>query len=199
MAYNPNIPVVTDYMVNSQVQIRSNFQTINSVFSKNHVRLNATEGGDSQGMHNVLTLRTQSGDPVTTSSQIALYTKVVGSDIAIFYAPSSAQTPIQLTYPSISTGLQSTDPDVFLSRQYTFMAGPFVVYVGKLLELDGTVITLLPATTLIYVGLVGNGFLGTDKTAACATNVSGNQFTVRFSDTGAPPVKYQMYYLAIGI
>jgi|GEM_PF-1433905 len=199
MAYNPNIPIVTDYMVNSQPQIKSNFQTINSVFSKNHVRLNATEGGNSQGMHNVLTFRTQSGDPVTAVDQIALYTKVIGSDIALFYAPSNAQTPIQLTYPSISTGLQSTNPDVFLARQYTFMAGPFVIYIGNFAEQDGTVITLLPASTLIYVGLVGDGSMGTQKTAAAATNVSGNQFTVRFSLTSPITFKYPVHYLAIGV
>ncbi len=199
MAYNPNRPIVTDYMVNSQPQIRSNFQTINSVFAKNHVRLNSTEAGNSQGMHSVLTFRIQTLNPTTAADQIALYTKVVGSDISLFYAPSSSQTPIQLTYPSISTGLQSTDPDVFLQRQYTFVAGPFVIYMGFIKEKDGTVITLLPATTLIYVGLVSNQGFGTDKTAVCATNVTANTFVVRFSDTGNVNYEPLNFYFAIGV
>lgn len=199
MAYNPNIPLVTDYMVVSQPQIRSNFQTIFSVFSKNHVNLNSTTEGRSQGMHTVLTLREQIGDPVTTVDQVAIYAKSVTGVTNLFFRPSNNQTPIQLTYPSISTGLQSTKPDVYFDRQYSYVAGPFVIYVGKVVVLDGDVITLTPNQTLIYVGLVqAKAGFGSDKISAAATNIAGNQFTVRLpAISGAFP--FPVYYLAIGV
>jgi hypothetical protein len=192
MTYNPNIPLVTDYMVNSQTQIKSNFQTINSVFAKNHVLFNVP----SQGMHNVLNFRAQTADPTTATDQVSLYTKTIGNDTVLFYAPSNSQTPIQLTYPSISTGLLSTDPDVFISQQYSFLAGPFVIYLGNITQADNTIVTLTPSTTLIYVGLVIITPSDLAKGAACATNILGNQFTVRLSN-GVPAVLIS--YIAIGV
>jgi len=197
MSYNTAIPLVTDYMVISQPQIKSNFQAIYSVFAKNHVNINAGEPGRLQGMHNFLTLRVQTGDPTTTTSQIALYTKIVSGNVVLFYRPSNNQTPIQLTYPSISTGLQSSNPDVYLPQQYSFMAGPFVFYFGNLSVTDGQVITLTPSTTLLYVGLTQIGGLGSNKNAAAATNISVNLFTARIPE--APSTKpFPIYYMAIG-
>jgi len=200
MAYNPNIPLVSNLMVTSQPQIQSNFQTINSVFSKNHSSLNNLDPGRLQGMHTVLTLRPQSTDPTTTVDQVSLYTKTVAGVTSIFFRPSNNQTPIQLTYSSIETGLQSEDPDVFLPRQYTFLAGPFIFYVGRVVVTDGTIISLTPNSTLLYVGLtMAEGGFGTDKSSAAATNINsgGTNFTVRFpfiSTTDPTPV----FYLAIG-
>ena len=200
MSYNQNIPVSTDYMVISRPQIKGNFQAINQVFAKNHVNLNATYPGQLQGMHRVLIFRANTNsalDPPTTADQVALYTKIIANNAVLFYRPSNNQTPIQLTYPSISTGLQSQNPDVWLDRQYSFLAGPFVFYFGILHVTDGTVITLTPSTTLLYVSLVMLESLGSDKPSAAATNIAANQFTVRYSAGGINPL--YVYYMAIGI
>lgn len=199
MSYNPNIPLVGDFMVVSQPQILSNFQEIFSVFSRNHVPLNSAVPGNLQGMHSALTLRAQTTDPTTTSSQLALYVKTVTGVTSLFFRPSSNQTPIQLTYPSISTGLQSTNPDVYLSRQYSFLAAPFVFYFGEAMIVDGTVITLTPTTTLLYVGLISNIGGGSRNTSAAATNINvgGTKFTVRIPafPTAGP---FNVFYMAIG-
>ncbi len=192
MSYNSSIPLVTDYMVNSQTQIKSNFQTINSVFAKNHAPLNSPI----QGMHNTLTFRVQTTDPTTATDQVSLYTKTVGSDTVLFYAPSNSQTPIQLTYPSISTGLQSTDPDVYIPEQYSFLAGPFVVYLGTVTRANNTTVTVTPSTNLIYVGLIIKNPANTATTSACATNIVGNQFTVRFASSVSARL---ISYVAIGV
>lgn len=184
-------------MVNSQVQCKSNFQSIFNVFARNHVPLNQAQ----QGMHNTLTFRPQDADPTTTVDQVSLYTKTTGSNTDLYFAPSNSQTPIQLTYPSVSTGLASEDPDVYLSDQYTFIPGPFVVYTGNIFENNGFIKTLTPATTLIYVGLVlVNAGVGTDKTPGCATNlnVGGCKFTVRFANDFSSGFKPRIKYLAIG-
>ncbi len=199
MSYNQNIPLVTDYMVISQPQIKANFQAINSVFARNHVRLNSETTGNSQGMHNVLTLRVQIGDPTTTVDQIALYTKLVAGNAMLFYRPSNNQTPIQLTYPSISVGLQSTQPDVYLPQQYSYVAGPFVVYIGVISVNDGDVITLSPTTTLLYVGLVTvASYAGAIGSSAAATSITGSQFTARVPSSIVSGPKL-LYYLAVGM
>lgn len=196
MSYNPNIPVVTDYMVISQKQISANFQAINQVFGKNHVPLNNSQ----QGQHGVVTLRQQIDDPTTGVNQVALYAKAVSSQAMLFFRPESNATPIQLTYPSISTGLQSTNPDVYLAQQYSFLAGPFVVYVGRVNVADNTLVTLTPATTLLYVGLtvLTVPFQDGGSVNAAATGVAANQFTVRFTPPPAAPFTRNIYYLAIG-
>jgi hypothetical protein len=199
MSFNATIPIGTNPMLQSQGQCRANFQAINAVFSENHIPMNTT-GNSVQGMHSLLLFREQSGatpDPVTSSSQIALYTKAVSSISALFFAPNNTQSPIQLTYPSISTGLQSTDPDVYLPQQYSFVAGPFVIYGGLLTNVtNGSTITLSPTSTLIYAGLVMlSNTIGILQYGI--PQISGSGFTVQYV-TNSSPNKPSFYYLAIG-
>ena len=138
MSYNSSIPKSTDPILQSQRQLLANFQAINNAFSTNHVGL--TKDPLVAGMHDVLTLRPQAGDPTTSASQIAIYNKLVGGTPEMFYAPNSSQTPIQLTYPSIKSDSSTT--------QYTFMAGPFVIYGGLVTNpSNGQTITVTPTTT----------------------------------------------------
>lgn len=192
MSFNPNIPLVTDFMVQSQQQCKANFQSIFNAFAQNHKALNQ----ENQGMHNALTFR-QQPDPVTSSSQVALYTKAVGGIPNLFFAPGSSATAIQLTYPSISTGLQSTNPDVYLPQQYTFVAGPFVVYGGLLKSVNnGSTTILTPTSTLIYAGLVMvSNTIGILQYGI--PQISGSSFTVQYA-TNSNPNKPDFYYLAIG-
>lgn len=196
MGFNPNIPLVTDYMVVSQPQIQSNFKTIFSVFAKNHVNINATAPGRSQGMHGVVIFREQVDDPTTTADQVALYVKNISNKTTLFYRPSSNQTPIQMTYPTISVGLQSTDPAVYLKEQYSFMPGPFVFYSGVIAASNNQIVTLLPATTLVYVSLMQKDAKAAGSQNAAATNISANQFTVRFPPATTNP--QTICYTAIG-
>ncbi len=180
MSYDSNIPLVSDYILISQPQINANFQAINTVFSQNHIGLTSNE---KSGMHNTLLFRVQP-DPVTSSTQIALYTKITGGFPSLFYSPSSSATPIQLTYPSLSTGNNGATPPVWFVRQNSFVAGPFVVYAGILPAIaSGTTVTLLPSTTLIYVGLtfVNQRFIGNVNYAnVCPSNIVSNTFKVQY-------------------
>lgn len=150
MSYSGSVPIISDPYLQSAGQIRSNYKAINLAFSDNHTALTGTSP---QGMHNVMTLQSQGGDPTTSASEIAIYNKVVSSAPNLFFMPNSAQTPIQMTYPSVTTGLQSSNPDVYLPRQYSFVAGPFIIYVGTLTYSVGLIVTLSPASTLLYVSL----------------------------------------------
>lgn len=188
MGFNPNIPQSTSKRVISQKQILINFKSIFQAMAKNHSAL----GLGNQGRHTVLVLRDQTaaGDPATNINQIALYQKLVGGIPSLFFRPSINQTPIQLSYPSI---------DVTSAAAYTFVAGPFVVYMGKIVNpTNPQPVVLLPATTLRYVGVTTTNFKGTglNINSVAATNIVGNTFNIRYKNEIGPT--RDVYYLAIG-
>jgi hypothetical protein len=190
-SYNPNIPQTSDPILQSYGQLRANFQQINIAFSDNHVGL--TEDPEFSGMHNVLTMRPQGSDPTTTSTQVAIYNKLVSSVPELFFRPSSNQTPIQLTYPSLKNTTLS---------QYTFIAGPFVIYTGFINNpTNGQVVTLTPGTSLKYVDLTAAhvSLQGLFIAMAIPTSINtpANSFTITY-ETGGPLGSFGVYYFAIG-
>lgn len=194
MLYNPNIPQAASKRVISQAQIRANFTEIFNSFAKNHSPLG---NNDLQGAHNILILRPQTLDPATTATQTAIYNKLVLTVPNLFFRPNNSQTPIQMTYPSIKVGLQSTNPDVYFPDQYSFVAGPFVFYAGVILNpTNGQVVNLSPVTTLRYVGVCVKDFVGTLVSSVAATNIAGSSFTINFqAQVGSTR---DVYYIAIG-
>jgi hypothetical protein len=204
-SFNPNIPASSDYMLQSQPQIRANFQAIFAAFAQNHENLNQPL----QGAHDVILFKEKS-DPTTDANQIALYTKPISSLPCLFYRPNSSQDPIQLTYSSISTGKDNATPSKYLLQQYSFLAGPFVVYTGIFNDIaSGYLATMTPSTTLLYVGLT---ILGAGShpippavadpnvfATACATNVNGatgttpGVFNVQFD--ASLPVQKVSYFI----
>jgi len=200
MSYNPNIPQSTSKRAISQRQILINFQSIFRAMANNHSQL----GLGTQGKHTVLILKSQGSDPTTSATQTAIYQKLVTGVPNWFYRPASNGTPIQMSYPTIRTGLQSTNPDVYFPTQYSFVAGPFVVYCGKITNPNnGQLVNLTPSTTLRYVGLTITNykFSGTGSPAAIAvaipTNITGNSFNISFQ-VQPVGVTFDVYYLAIG-
>lgn len=164
-----------------------------------------TKATDVAGMHNTMTFRKQiAGDPTTTVDQVALYNKLVSTIPELFFRPSNNQTPIQLTYPTISTGLQSSNPDVYKPTQYSFVAGPFIIYGGILHNPTiGQVVTLTPGTSLLYVDLLMTNVKNRIATlvydaAATTLNTPANSFTVRYQ-TGISSTDIDIYYFAIGV
>lgn len=188
MSFNPLIPTVNDFTLQSFGQLRANFQTINAAFASNHVGL--TKDPEFSGMHNVLVTQPQGGDPTTAADEIAIYNKLITGIPQLFFAPSSSQTPIQLTYSSINADSSNT--------QYSFVAGPFVIYGGRINgATQGQAVVLTPATTLIYVGLI----MANPQTpplgaySATAVNLVANTFDIQFQ-AGLQP--QNIYYIAIG-
>jgi hypothetical protein len=198
MSYSSSIPNASDPRAQSQKQILANFQAINSVWAVNHSSLIGT---DEQGQHDVLTMRRQSGDPTTTATQVALYNKLVSSIPELFFRPASNGTPIQLTSSSIS------DNTSFPDDEYTFVAGPFIVYAGIMRNPagipQGTVKTLVGGTTLLFASLTTFSasrltIANTPLYAMASTlNTPANSFTVDFvAGTLKIPI---LYYLAVGV
>jgi len=192
MSYNSNVPQAASKRSISQKQIRSNYQAIYAAFARNHAVL----GGENQGQHNVLTLRDQAMvDPVTSATETAIYNKLVAGVPNLFFRPSNSQTPIQMTYPSISVSQVAP----YASQQYTFVAGPFIFYSGLLTGVvQNQLVTLSPGTTLLYVGLTALGVSNSlISNTIIPTNIAGTSFNIRY-ETGVILQPASVYYLAIG-
>lgn len=193
MSYNTNIPQAASKRVISQRQIQANFTEIFNAFAENH---SALGNADLQGKHNMLVLRPQVPDPATTATQNAIYNKKVATIPNLFFRPNNSQTPIQMTYPSLVVGIQ-TPPSTYFAQQYSFVAGPFVFYAGIILNpTNGQTVTLLPATTLRYVGVCVKDFVGTVVSSVAATSIVANSFNINFqAQIGSTR---DVYYIAIG-
>lgn len=192
MSFNSNIPVITDPILLSASQIRTNFLAINSAWASNHYSLN--QDPSLQGRHNVLTMRNISVDPTTNADQIAIYNKIVGSAPQIFFRPNNNQTPIQMT----SELLKNEGVD-----QYTFMAGPFIVYGGYLVNPgQGQTVNLTVGTTLLFVNLISTNvkipITANVISNAIPTNMVGTSFDVSFQPRPSGS-SCDYYYFAVGI
>ncbi len=194
MSYSSSIPNASDPRAQSQGQINANFQAINSVWAVNHANLT---GEATQGQHDVLTFRPESNDPTTTANQVALYNKLVSGIPELFFRPKSNATPIQLTYPTVTTGVTA--------QQQSFVAGPFIIYAGFLRPVggitNGQVVTLANGTTLLYVNVTQAVATSTNvvtSVIANTYNTPANSFTIRF--VANPTIKIPvLYYFAIGV
>lgn len=188
MSFNPNIPTVNDQILVSYQQLRANFQQINSSFSSNHVGL--TQDVSVSGMHKVLTTQPQNADPATSSTEVALYNKLVTGIPQLFYRPANSATPIQLTYSSLKADSSAS--------QYSFIAGPFIIYGGNIENVStGQTITLTPTSTLLFVDLTmaNNTFIPFLQTNAYPVNITGSSFTIGQTVIQMP---FNIMYFAIG-
>ena len=164
---------------------------------ENHVPLTNV---DNVGKHEVITLRPQGSDPTTTATQCAIYNKLVTGVPQLFYRPDTNQTPIQMSNSNLNTLQTGATGDA----QSSFIAGPFTVYFGFVLNCPNLqVISLLPSSTLIYVGLstmIPDGINVGLATTAAPFGMTGNQFTVVYDTVKGFPGSKQptIYYTAIG-
>ncbi len=196
MGYNPAIPQAPNPILQSQGQIQPNFQIMANAFQVNHVGLTSTNDDLYKGMHNILTMQGPQVDPSTSATQIALYNKLDANSIPeLFFMPSSSQTPIQLTYSSLSTSG---------ATQYSFVAGPFVIYGGLVTAATiGQTITLSPTTNLIYVGLTTANIRSLSSftnyiAVPTSINTPVSSFTITYHTPNPAGTIIDVYYLAIG-
>lgn len=194
MTYFPNKPVGTDFLLQSQPELLQNFALSLQSWNANHITFNQDDGGK----HRLTSLRKQTVDPATAADENALYSKegIPAGQPLLFYRPHSNATPIQMTYPSVvNTG----------DAQYSYMAGPFIFYFGKIASAtNGQIVALTPASTLITVLLqisskkyfpVGNQ---NPFAQAFNVNIPPSSFQVLLINT--PPASINdVYYIAVGL
>lgn len=92
--YTDNTPQSTNRISSTQKPIQSNFQAINELFNVNHVDFNDANAGK----HKFLTLPFQVSVPVTSSSQMSIYSAATadgnGSEVFFTYPTATTGTPL---------------------------------------------------------------------------------------------------------
>jgi len=96
MTFNPNIPQASDLISQSQAQILTNFGQVNTIFDIDHVTFNNATAAN-RGKHDKSTYVEQASDPVTSTNEVAVYSKDTGTQPDLFYRPESAGTAVRLT------------------------------------------------------------------------------------------------------
>lgn len=101
------IPNATDITSQSQSQIQTNFQSIQTLIDVNHVDFS---DGTNFGKHNFVSFVQQAMDPTTSSTEVALYSKLVSGIVTLFFRPASNGTPIPFGAGSITTASANATP-----------------------------------------------------------------------------------------
>lgn len=188
MAFNASIPNITDFLAISQKQLLANYQAIAAAFTQDHIAL----GTANQGEHSSFIFRPQVADPATSATQSALYNKLVAGVPQMFFRSSNSPAPVQMTNSN-----SSVVSNVGGYRQSSFLAGPFTIYTGFILNaVNGSTVTLTPSTTLRYVGVsIINPGVNLNQFTVSATNIAANTFRINFGLVLGTPT---IYYMAIG-
>lgn len=206
MTYNPKEPQDLPPPVIATTQMRTNFATIQTVFSNNHSAINTSN----QGKHDKVIFEQQATDPVITSDYISLYSKSVITasstqpqlflKIPKFLPNNQENLPQQLTFNKVTF-----DPGNVNGPQYqTFLPGGYIKYFGSVSSVPIT-ITLAPACTRIACVVVqANNILiavgGNSPVRSRATINSANTFTIDANTAGLiSPVTLRINWTVIGI
>lgn len=104
MTYNPAIPRSTDRPSASQSQILTNFGQLNTIFGSDagagqvgdHIAFDSGDVAD-RGKHAKVRLVEQTGDPVTATDEMALYTKAVSAVSELFLRNENSGTVNQMS------------------------------------------------------------------------------------------------------
>lgn len=192
MSYNPDIPQANDDPSQSQGQILSNFQTLNTFLSQNHVPLN---DGD-QGKHAFLQMPEQSSDPATAANEAALYCKEYDVD-------GLGTLVSTLFFRNESNGAVTTfgGPSSLAIPGYAYLPGGLLVQWNRVAASSGSNVPYPIAfgAPAFYVNFAPTGTSGTNR---IFTRLSGNPSATTFSpiilNTSGGGLTETIYYIAIG-
>lgn len=122
--YNPNIPISTNNIAESQGNFLGNFQNIYDAFIKNHIAL---DDPDNPGNHSVIQLFEQVQGKSTQSQEIAIYSKKVpGQTDQLFMRYPNNGKEFQLSEYQIYE-IENTPSQTYY---FTFLPGGIIVYFG---------------------------------------------------------------------
>jgi hypothetical protein len=171
MPFNPGIPAPTHTLAADQPLITQNFTEIANDFGRNHVSFVDPTPGN-RGKHNLVTLRRQAVDQVSTIDESVLYTKFNPQDSSIS-APYFAGKAVPFIF-NVPLAFQSDHknlPAHTVTVVYDFLATNTPPMVGTVLLYDNTnptrtlfspffwsgAIAYTPGTNPNYNGQVASG------------------------------------------
>jgi hypothetical protein len=159
MAYNPNIPQVTDILSQSQADILGNFQALSPFLN---------------GVTNFAAIfPVLSSTPTTSSSEVSLFSALDGSgNQQLYYGPPSSGTPINLTG---SAGL--TDGWAYLPSGILLKWGTTTCAVNTLSTITLPVLSSTPVFNYLFYVSAAQTFAASPTTSTLNTSVSAGNFT----------------------
>lgn len=186
MTYNPNIPQPSDIPSQSQGEILTNFQQLNTVFDVDHVAFNDSNASN-RGKHDKSTYIELGADPTTAADEISLYSKDVGGNTRLFMRQESDGGVIQLSGANPTSGTSGS----------TFLAGGLIIKWGvRTSPTDGSTVVFAGGAfpNNVFALTLGERRNGTSVTATYFTSLTTSGFTIRTS-TGSNDA---VHYIAIG-
>ena len=192
MSYNADIPQANDDPSQSQGQLLSNFQTLNTFLSVNHVALN---DGD-QGKHKFVQFPEQSSDPATAANEGALYAKEYDVD-----GMGSLETTLFFRNESSGTVTTFGGPSSLALPGYTYLPGGILIQWNRVSASSGSNVPFPIAfgSAAFYVNFAPTGTSGTNR---IFTRLSGNPTATTFSpiilNSSGSGITETIYYVAIG-
>lgn len=179
MTFQPTIPNPADYLAQSQIDLRNNFNLLNTYFSLNHIALNA---GSDNGKHTYVTYVEQGADPVTAANEMAVYSKDVAGSTRLFKRNESngAVTQISDVTPTALGTLNAVRD----------MSGLIHTW-GEVTFAAGNALSPLTTFPIAYadVSLTATPITGTASVLAINSIAGANFQLRRSSSTGALTVK----------
>jgi len=186
MTYNPNIPQAADIPSQSQGEMLTNFQQLNTVFDVDHVPFNDGTAAN-RGKHDKSTYIELGADPATAANEISLYSKDTGGNTRLFMRQESSGTVIQLS---------GANPTVATSGS-TFLPGGLILKWGvRATPSDGSTVTFSGGAfpNNVFAVTLAERRNGTSVTSTYFTSLTTSGFTIRTS-TGSNDA---VHYMAIG-
>ena len=193
--YNDNVPLSTEKIASTQNPILNNFQSILELLSVNHAPFNSADAGK----HYFTSLEIQGSDPVTSSTEMAVYCKATPS------GPNAAE--IYYRYPSNGTVNQLTGNigSGTFTNGFTYLAPTVLMKWGTVTGIvAGANVIVFPTTdgnpafssppTNVY--FTPNVFYTQVSGSTYITSVTNLQFTLQVGQSG---FSTGIYWMAIGI
>lgn len=184
--WNPNIPQPTDQLSQSQADILGNFSALSPFLN---------------GVTNFATVFSPLGAaPTTSSSQVALFSKLDGSgNQQLYYEPVSSGTPINLTGAA-----QSTNGWAYLPSGILIKWGTTTCPINTLTTITFPVLSGTPVFNNVFYVSSSQTFAAGPTTSTLNASVSAGNFTTTtfqvWPNTTTAPLtgSISIVYLAIG-
>lgn len=175
MAYQSNIPLATDQLDNSQVDLQDNFGAINTYLTVNHVAFNSAD----QGKHKWVTFPIQGGAPSFLAGEEGLYNAVLNTVSELYVHKQSNGGTVEIP---MTASILSTSAPVSGGPGWTYLPSGIYMTWGSTTVNGNTTITLAhpPPTQILNVQLTpitgSSSFV--DAQLVINAIISNSQFSV---------------------
>ncbi len=182
MTFNPNIPQSADIPSQSQGQILTNFQELNTVFDVDHVPFDDATAVN-RGKHDQSTYIELGADPATLSDEVAFYSKDSGGNSRLFMRQESSGTVIQMS---------GDDPVNAASSGSTFLPGGLIYAWNRETVSNNTVVTVSAVTNIHQVVITIEDGSATPQSRVYVFNITGNTYQTKVPTGGSAVIRWMV-------